>query len=646
MDESNQEVKYAGFFTRLLATLVDIAAVSFVINIVGSAITLNTFIILAIWWLYVSIMLIKWRATIGGKLFGIEVLKSDDLKPLSFKWASIRFFVSIAPFFLYLYLRGMQHMMDMPPSPSMSQLPQLIFMLLPMVMFFTKKKQMIHDFVVHSVVIDVNVQMNIKEAKQNKSVHVGQKILRIVGTLAFLAIFGYLLFYVSVLYMLSKSSQNSYNASFSTHYKTNNYNDSRIIFYNKELEKYSEEFIDANSMYDIFEADVKKDLSLGCIQYFIRRKNRETWIDEGSKYRKNARNKYANTEDKIKKAKQNSDYMGHHFYTFDLNIVNHVVDDVTKVWSDKNESVCKNKLSTNELYEIFVRQYIARFDNENIHSQFGSKPQQREIDWFNILKEKRSDIFQQIQHQKERIKEDEKRAEEARIERNRKKIEQRRLKEIKVWKDNDEALRQLKKILFIEKKNFQEIDALFAKVQNIDFWIDGNHQGNLLYQAIKLNDLNASKILLDKGASTVKTSAIMNLALSNSVNVKLFELILLHHLKPKNYRNINMLLINAIEQNSSNEKVKIILTHMSEVKKEYFYVVESAIKACRDSQLISLLLSKDTKLNQNERLFALLHKTAYKCPNKKEIEELFTLKKEIKLLEVKALKSKFIRFNN
>jgi len=399
-------------------------------------------------------------------------------------------------------------------------------------------------------------------------------------------------------------------------------------------------------MYDIFEADVKKDLSLGCIQYFIRRKNRETWIDEGSKYRKNARNKYANTEDKIKKAKQNSDYMGHHFYTFDLNIVNHVVDDVTKVWSDKNESVCKNKLSTNELYEIFIRQYIARFDNENIHSQFGSKPQQREIDWFNILKEKRSDIFQQIQHQKERIKEDEKKAEEARIERNRKKIEQRRVKKAKVRKVNDEALKQLKKILFIEKKNFQEIDALFARVQNIDFGIDGNHQGNLLYQAVKLNDLNASKILLDKGASTVKTSAIMNLALSNSVNVKLFELILLHHLKPKNYRNINMLLINAIEQNSSNEKVKIILTLMSEVKKEYFYVVESAIKACRDSQLISLLLSKDTKLNQNERLFALLHKTAYKCPNKKEIEELFTLKKEIKLLEVKALKSKFIRFNN
>ena len=137
--EDNHNVKYAGFFTRLLATLIDIIVISLIVNIIGGVIPLNAFIILMTWWLYVSLMIIKWRTTIGGKLFGIEVLKSDDLEPLSFKWASIRFFVSIAPFFLYLYLRGMQHIMDVPPSPTMSQLPQLIFMLLPMIMFFTKK---------------------------------------------------------------------------------------------------------------------------------------------------------------------------------------------------------------------------------------------------------------------------------------------------------------------------------------------------------------------------------------------------------------------------------------------------------------------------------------------------------------------------
>jgi len=634
------EVKYAGFFTRLLATLVDIAAVSFVINVVGSVITLNAFVVLAIWWLYVSIMIIKWRATIGGKLFGIEVLKSDDLEPLNFKWASIRFFVSIAPFFLYLYLRGMQHIMDMPPSPTMSQLPQLIFMLLPMIMFFTKKKQMIHDFLVHSVVIDVNAQMHTAEAKQNKSVHMGQKILRAVGTLAFLAVFGYLLIYVSVFYKLGKSSSDRYNASFSTQYKINDYNDSKIIFYNKELEKYSEEFINAEGMYDIFEADVKKDLALGCIKYFVRQKNRDSWIDEGSKYRKNARNKYANTEDKIKKAKKNSNYMGKHFYTFDLNMVNHIQDDITETWSDKNESICENKLSSNKLYEIFITKYIPKFDDENIHSQFGSKPQQREIDWYELLKEKRNDIFQKILEEKERIKKEEKKVQKEKIAYLRKKREQKKVEKYKVKENNEKILLQLQDILFQKNKNLVEIDKLLNKVLNINLWIDEKHQANLLYQAIKLKDYNASKILLEKGASTTNTTAIFNIALSSETDIELFKLILDYYLKPENYQNINGVLIGAMVTHSADEKIEIILNNMSEVSQQYIHVIQTAIKSCRSSSLIGLLLSKEKQLNENVRLYSLSHKNPYKCSNKKEIEALFKIKQEIK---EKPFKNKFIR---
>lgn len=184
---------------------------------------------------------------------------------------------------------------------------------------------------------------------------------------------------------LAKHKQRSYDNSFHIKYQTKDYNDTKIIFYKKELERYSKEFIEAEGMYDIFAADTKKDLALGCIQYFIKRKNREEWIDIGSNYRKNARNKYANTEDKIQKAKKKSDYMGYHFYTFDLNMVNHIEDEITQVWSDKNDSICENKLPANELYEIFIEKYIPKFDDENIHSRFGSKPQQREIDWYELL---------------------------------------------------------------------------------------------------------------------------------------------------------------------------------------------------------------------------------------------------------------------
>jgi len=645
MEKNSNEVKYAGFFIRLLVFLVDIFVVSFLLYIINIVINIekSPIVILLIWWLYTSIMLSRWKTTIGGKILGTRIL-DIDLSKLSILKASIRFFVSIVPFILYTYLRGLQHTMTLPPSPTVQMLPQLIFILLPFIMYISKKRQMIHDMLVKSIVIDVNSKTQKDDTVGERIIPIGQKILRIIGTILFLILFGYIAMYTFVFYTLGKHSSNSYNTSFHTEYHPKDYNNSKIIFYKKEIEEASKKFIEAEEMYDIFKADVKKDLALGCIRYFIKREGSDNWLDEGATHRASARNKYATTEAKIKKAKRNSNYMGHNFYTFDLNIVNHVVDDVTKVWSDKNESVCENKLSTNELYEIFIRKYIARFDSENIHSPFGSNPQQREIDWFNILKEKRSDIFNQIEEEKERIKKEEKRVEEERIAKIREKRDQRKAEKYKAEQHNITVLLTLRDLLFQENKNLKKIDNLLKQVKNIDKWIDGSHNENLLYQAIKHNDMNASKILLDKGASTVKSNSSMDLALSDSTKVELFELILENYLKPKNYRNINMLLIEAIRQHSSEEKVKIILIHMTKVDKEYFYVVESAIKYCSDVQLVRLFLSKDETLIHNERLFSLLHKTLYKCPNKKEIELLFKLKKETNELEDKPFKSKFIRF--
>jgi hypothetical protein len=451
------------------------------------------------------------------------------------------------------------------------------------------------------------------------------------------------LIYVSVFYKLGKNSSDRYDASFSTQYHPKDYNNSKILFYKKELEMSTQAFIDADEMYDIFKADVKKDIALGCIRYFIKREGSDNWLDEGATHRVSARNKYANTEDKIKKTKKNSDYMGKHFYTFDLNMVNHIEDDITKMWSDKNESMCEDVLSGDELYEIFITKYIPKFDDENIHSQFGSKPQQREIDWYELLKEKRKDIFQKILEEKDRIKKEEKRAQKEKIAYLRKKKEQRKIAKYKAKENNKKVLLQLQDVLFQENKNLAEIDKLLNKVLNINLWIDEKHQGNLLYQAIKLKDYNASKILLEKGASTTKTSTILNIALSSETDTELFKLILDYYLKPENHRNINMLLIKAIEKNSADEKIETILNDMSEGTKQYIYVVQSAIESCRNYSLIGLLLSKEKQLNQNEKLFSLLHKNSYECFNKKDIEALFKIKQEKK---EKPLKNKFIRFDS
>jgi len=417
--ESNNEVKYAGFMTRLLVFLADIFVVSFLIYSINTVISIEKYpiAILLIWWIYTAFMISKWQTTIGGKVLGIKIV-NIELTSLTFLKASIRFIVSILPFVVYSYVRGMQHIMDVAPSPTVQMLPQLIFILLPFVMFFSKKRQMIHDMVVKSIVIDINKTIKKDDVAGNRVVPLGRTILRIVGGLLFLIVFGYVFMYTSVFYMLGKHSANNYNASFRTKYQVNDLNDTKIIFYRKELEKHSKEFIDAEGMYDIFAADTKKDLALNCIQASLKEHNVSDWIEAGSDFRKNARNKYADTEEKIKKAKRNESYMGHHFYDYDMNDVNEIENDIASIWdAKKNKKTCDNLVPVSELFDAFMVRYIPnREDALRSYKQSYSyaKPTgvtnksfyKREIEkttqWVNTLRIKYPNIEQAVQALKER----------------------------------------------------------------------------------------------------------------------------------------------------------------------------------------------------------------------------------------------------
>ena len=360
MEQNNKEITYAGFFTRLLATLVDIVIVLFIMDIVRFVIDAKSIVLLVVvWWLYTTVMLIKWRATVGGKIFGIEILNSE-YESLSFKSASLRFFISIVPFLLYVLLRGMQHDMILAPSPTVQQLPQLLFLLPPLLMFFTKKKQMIHDLIVQSIVVDTSEPKCVNKKGKMSVGYTAQKILRTGGTFFLLLLFGYLVLYVSVFYTLGKQSYDANNASYEKKYTVNDYNDSRIIFYNQELERSSKQFVTAESMYDIFEAQVKKALSLNCIEYFLAHEHNESnWIEMGSGFRKNARNKFAKSKEKIKKAKMNESYIGKHFYDYDLNDVRGIVDNIADKWEkDANAETCQKMLPVDQMYSIFIMRYI------------------------------------------------------------------------------------------------------------------------------------------------------------------------------------------------------------------------------------------------------------------------------------------------
>lgn len=360
VEQESKKIIYAGFFTRLFSTFVDIFILSLMLSIVTFVIdTKSTVLIVVLWWLYSTIMLVKWKATIGGKLFGIEVLNKEG-GTLSFKSASYRYFLSITPFVLYILIRDMQYDPELAASPTIHQLPQFLFFLPPLLMFFTQKKQMIHDLLAESIVVDKSEIQHTEKEEKKSLFYLGRKILRIIGTLIFLVLAGYLIVYVGVFYILAKSSHNSYNTSFEQHYSVNDYNDSKIIFYNQELETNSQRLIEANGMYDIFEADVKNDLALNCIEYFLAREHNESdWINIGSSFRKNARNKYASTEAMIEKSKKNEAHMGNYAYYYDLNEVNHIVDNIADKWKkDANRETCQKMLPVDKIYMMFVMQYM------------------------------------------------------------------------------------------------------------------------------------------------------------------------------------------------------------------------------------------------------------------------------------------------
>jgi len=513
--EGNNEVKYAGFFTRLLAVLVDIVFLSvlqgFVSYMINADSILGT-IMSGIVLIYFPFMIYKWQTTIGGKLLGIKILDTD-FQALSFVKASIRFVLSIAPFVLYIYLRGMQHTMSLPPSLTVQQLPQLIFILLPLIMFFTKKKQMIHDLVTKSIVIDISQKIGTDTSVQGNIFYFGQKTLRIVGTVFFLISLGYIVIYTSVFYMIGKQSYNSYNTSFHQQYQVNDYNDSKIKFYQKELEKSSKEFVEAEGMYDIFEADVKKDLALNCIQASLKEHNVSEWIEMGSNFRKNARNLYTETEKQIAKAKANENYMGQHFYDYDLNEVNHIEDEIADIWGkNANQNTCKILLPVDEMYQIFTLKYIKNREDqkeryENDLKREKDRKQQRfykgELEqltsWLYMLHKKHPEYLK-IKEKKKKV-----------LELESKKIEQAYNK----IKKQEEKEQKNKRYTIYEKDVKRGVPPIFAAIQNrlyeklseildsgVDIEMKNKFGATSLLFTIYQYDDKLVKILLEYGAST------------------------------------------------------------------------------------------------------------------------------------------------
>ncbi len=553
---NTSDIKYAGFFTRFVAKIIDILILYIPLNIIESTFgedsNITIFLFILILWLYESLMISSsWGATFGKKILSIKVF-DVEMQKVTFKKATIRYLYSI---FSYLFL-----------------LP--IFMI-----FFTTKKQTFHDYFAKTIVLDdINrydykvtnklyeahkVEQKNKAKKKSglRTVIIIVTILLVITPLVYVGV--YMGKYMVVFYKLYSDRDKAYNYSFRTTYTLKDYNNTKIDFYNSELEKYSKNFIDADDIYSKFEADVKKDLTLECIQYFIKQSDNEKWINAGGEYRTNARNKYANTEKKIKKAKENESFMGQNFHTFDTNMVNSIQNDITQLWSDKGNSVCEQQVSADELYQTFIPLYIKKFDESNMQSTSTGFPQQRGIDWFEILKTKHPAYFQKKAEKEKAVK----------------KIYLEAVKKMEIA--------EIKQKLNIEKKNFELyskavkegknslLAAIVYKQNNkLDLYISSGHDINVknqhghsaLFLATEIENVYAVKQLLKNAAEI------------NSMD------------RFKNYTAFTWL---VSKNNANMEIVKLFLDNSVDVNYQYKKsepALTVAAKGCRNFKLVKLLL--------------------------------------------------------
>ncbi len=367
-------VNYAGFFSRLIAFMIDMFIMSISYKVLDKLLYIDMNLqvpMLITLWIYISYSVYKWKGTIGYKIVGIVVLDIASV-PLTFTKSILRATYVIFEFLYVFYIFTFLGSLPDEYGNIVFFLPLLLFAPI-YIFFFNKRKQYLHDYLAKSIIVDKVYQVVSEESveqvknKSIKQLSSIRKVFRVIATVAILIPIVYGIFYMTVMYMAFGGKGKTSDIPDKSIAKTVDYNHTKIDFYKSELEKASANFIEAESMYDILHGRVKKDLSLNCIRFFLQKEGNEDWLKEGRAYKSNARNKYANTVERVKKAKKNADYMGHHFYDFDLNDVHEIEDEIADMWDiNANKNTCEKMLSSNKMYDMFIVKYIKnREDTKN-----------------------------------------------------------------------------------------------------------------------------------------------------------------------------------------------------------------------------------------------------------------------------------------
>lgn len=596
--QNNSNIKYAGFWVRIAAFIIDILILSIPMKLLESVVGLNEWftIILSftLLWFYYGYLVYRWRGTIGKKILGIEIL-NYDLTPISLNQASLRFLYSLLTYSIIFAPMSMLFMLAFIYTPLVYAV--YVILLLPiLMMFMTDKKQVLHDYFAKVIVVDVaftfknkntkNITENHIEEQNDRLSPADKKVLKekknvsgikIIRTILIITIIGYSVYslYVAAMTMfvfgsIAKHKSQKFQATLEKYQSIDDHNDSRIIFYVKELEKSGEEYLYATKVPKIFKARVKRQLALNCIGYFLQEHNDKTWLDQVQAVDRNQLNMYTEnvTIYNKRKSDKNWDFYDHYYF-------NELYDAQEKIASSFDKEISQyscDKLQTSEkMFDRFLLPYIDTKENTldsyikdekkaPIFGTLNKKFYQKSIKDGKKLLKILYEGFPQIVHMK--IKRE---------------VEKKALA-IKVKKREAKKKEQKSKHYKIYEKDIQRgVPPLFAAIQN-----------HLYYKLSEILDAHADIEMKNKFGTTPLSFAIYQ------HDDNLVKILLEYGANP-NVTDGNGLysLLSEVCVTNRVSTAKLLLQHGADVNYQYNKnetALTVAAKSCKNFEMVKLLL--------------------------------------------------------
>lgn len=604
--QNNSDIKYAGFWVRMAAFIIDVLILSIPMKLLESVVGLNEWFTIifsfTLLWFYYGYLVYRWRGTIGKKILGIEIL-NYDLTPISLNQASLRFLYSLLTYSIIFAPMSMLFMLAFIYTPLVYAV--YVILLLPILMIFmTDKKQVLHDYLAKVVVVDIAFILKNKKTKNMTENHIeeqydrlsiadvndkkvlkekknvsGIKTIRtilIIIVIGFSAYSAYALYSItmtmSVFSSIAKHKSQKFHAALEKYQSIDDHNDSRIIFYVKELEKSGEEYLHATKVPKVFKARVKRKLALNCIGYFLQEHNDKTWLDQVQAVDRNQLNMYTEnvTIYNKRKSDKNWDFYDHYYF-------NELYDAQEKIASSFDKEIsqysCDKLQTSEEMFDRFLLPYIDTKENTldssiidekkapvfgTLNKKFYQKSIKDDKKLLKILYEG----FPQIVHMKKK-REVEKKALAIKVKKREAKKKEQKSKHYKIYeKDVQRGVPPLFAAIqnHLDKKLFEILDS------GADIEMKNKFGTTPLSFAIYQHDDNLVKILLEYGANPNVTdgnglySLLSEVCVTNRVST---AKLLLQHGADVNYQyNKNETALTVAAKSCKNfEMVKLLLEY-------------------------------------------------------------------------------------